>query len=67
MFPKDTRFKAHLTLGRVKSIKNKKTMKEKLEMKTEEMKFEVKEFKLIKSTLTPKGPVYETIEIYPLE
>jgi len=67
MFPKDNRFKAHLTLGRVKSVKNKEGMKEKLNLKTEEMKFEVKEFKLIKSTLTPEGPVYETLEVYPLE
>ncbi len=67
MFPKDERFKAHLTLGRVKSVKDKKTMQEKLKTKTEEIKFEVKEFKLIKSTLTPEGPIYETLETYSLE
>jgi len=67
MFPRDNRFKAHITLGRVKSVKDKQTMKEKLNMKMEEMKFEVKEFKLIKSTLSPEGPIYETIEIYHLE
>ncbi|MEM4244745.1 MAG: RNA 2',3'-cyclic phosphodiesterase [Candidatus Nanoarchaeia archaeon] len=67
MFPKDTRFKAHLTLGRVKSIRDKNAMKEKLKLKFNGMCFEVKEFKLIKSTLTPKGPIYETIEVYPLE
>lgn len=67
MFPKDERFKAHLTLGRVKSVKDKTAMKEKLKMRTEEMRFEVKEFKLIKSTLTPEGPMYETLETYHLE
>ncbi|MFH1210723.1 MAG: RNA 2',3'-cyclic phosphodiesterase [archaeon] len=67
MFPKDERFKAHLTLGRVKSVKDKKTMQEKLRIKTEEIKFEVKEFKLIKSTLAPEGPIYETLETYSLE
>ncbi len=67
MFPKDTRFKAHLTLARVKSIKDKNTVKEKLHMKIEPMKFDVEEFKLIKSTLIPEGPVYETLEVYTLE
>lgn len=67
MFPKDTRFKAHLTLGRVKSIKDKTAMREKLKMKFDEMKFEVEEFKLIKSTLAPEGPIYETIEEYHLD
>jgi 2'-5' RNA ligase len=67
MFPKDNRFEAHITLGRVKSIKDKAAMKEKLKKKAEEMKFEVKEFKLIQSTLTQEGPVYETLEVYPLE
>ncbi|MFH1332160.1 MAG: RNA 2',3'-cyclic phosphodiesterase [archaeon] len=67
MFPRDNRFKAHITLGRVKSIKDKQAMKEKLNMKMEEMKFEVEEFKLIKSTLAPEGPMYETLDIYSLE
>ncbi len=67
MFPKDNRFKAHVTLGRVKSVKDKKAIKERLELKTQDMKFEVKEFKMIKSTLTPEGPKYETLEMYSLE
>lgn len=67
MFPKDIRFKAHLTLVRVKSIKDKQAIKEKLHMKIEPMGFEVKEFKLIKSTLTPEGPIYKTVEVYTLE
>jgi len=66
MFGKDERFKAHLTIGRVKSVKDKAAIKEKLKIKTEEMKFELKDFKLIKSTLTPEGPVYETLEVYTL-
>ncbi len=67
MFPKDNRFSAHVTLGRVKSVKDKKAIKEKLGMKIEEMKFEVNEFKIIKSTLTPEGPKYETLGMYSLE
>ncbi len=67
MFPKDNRFSAHVTLGRVKSVKDKKAIREKLGMDIKEMKFEVKEFKIIKSTLTQEGPEYETLETYSLE
>lgn len=64
MFKKDTRFHAHITLGRVKFVKNKEKIKDLLKTEVPNLKFEVKEFKLIKSELTPEGPRYENIEIF---
>ncbi|MDP2908819.1 MAG: RNA 2',3'-cyclic phosphodiesterase [Nanoarchaeota archaeon] len=64
LFEKDLRFHAHITLGRVKFIKDKEIIKELLKTKIPALKFEVKEFKLIKSELTPKGPEYEDVEVF---
>ena len=67
LFPKDTRFHPHLTLARVKSIKDKKDFIEKLNKLTiKEIDFSVNSFKLIKSTLTPEGSVYEDIAEFAL-
>ncbi len=59
----DKPFKAHITLCRIKDIKDKKFFDEikKWENKTFEVPFEVY---LYKSTLTKKGPVYEKIYKY---
>lgn len=68
LFEKEKRFMSHLTIARVKSIKNKKEFLEELErIKFPEIKFRVKDFRLKKSTLSRKGPVYEDLEEYPLE
>lgn len=64
MFGKDLRFHAHITLGRVKFVENKEKIKELLKTKIPSLKFEVKEFKLIKSELTPNGPEYEDLEVF---
>jgi len=64
MFAKDLRFHAHITLGRVKFIQDRLMIKELLKTKVPSLKFEVKEFKLIKSELTPEGPKYEDIEVF---
>ena len=65
MFGCDLRFHPHLTLARVKFINNKKQAKDKINsLKTEEKSFNVDKFCLIKSTLTPEGPVYEVMEKY---
>lgn len=66
LIKKDKEFQAHLTLGRVKLIKNKKEFKEKLNLEIEKKKFEVTEFKLIKSELTKDGPKYTDLEVYTL-
>jgi len=52
-----------LTLCRVKNVMNKRTIKEFIE-KNRDVKmgeFEVKSVALVKSTLTRRGPIYETI------
>jgi len=64
MFGKETRFHAHITLGRVKFVKDKEKIKELLKTEIPKLKFEVKEFKLIKSELTSEGPKYEDLEIF---
>jgi 2'-5' RNA ligase len=63
LFNKEDNFHAHVTLGRVKFLKNKESFL-KLLKSTEVRKicFKVEYIELIKSELTPEGPVYETIE-----
>ena len=66
-FKKDFDFHPHITLARIKFIKQeeKQDFINKLkQIKIPEKEFEVKEFKLIKSELTREGPVYEDIKTY---
>lgn len=62
-FPKEERpFSAHLTLGRIKSPKNKSVLTEKLlTLEVLPKSCTVKSINLFKSTLTPEGPIYETL------
>jgi 2'-5' RNA ligase len=63
MFRKDKKFHPHLTLARVKFVKEKEKFIELIKsIKIEEKEFDVNEFKLIKSTLTKERPVYEVLE-----
>ncbi|MBI2208339.1 RNA 2',3'-cyclic phosphodiesterase [Candidatus Woesearchaeota archaeon] len=62
-FKKEKDFKAHITLGRVKYVKNKEQFLSKLKgIKVEKKNFRVDKFKLMKSTLTMQGPLYEAVE-----
>ena len=64
-FKKDTRFHPHLTLARVKFVEDKQGFIKNLkEIKIEKKAFQITEFKLIKSILTPEGPVYEDISVF---
>lgn len=68
LFNPEQRFMAHLTIARVKSMKNKKEFLEKLkEIKVSKIKFFVENFKLKNSVLKPEGPVYKDIEVYNLK
>lgn len=68
LFPGDQRFQAHLTLGRVKFVKNKNDFVEKFnKIEVNPIEFEIDEFKLMKSTLTKDGPIYEVLEVYKLK
>ncbi|MEE8359156.1 MAG: RNA 2',3'-cyclic phosphodiesterase [Candidatus Hydrothermarchaeales archaeon] len=62
-FKKEGRFKPHLTIGRVKSPRNKDKLAEIITtMKDKEVdKIKVDRVILKKSVLTPKGPIYTTL------
>jgi len=68
MFEKERRFMSHLTIARVKFLKNKNYFLGELDkIKIHPgLKFNVNNFELKKSTLTPEGPVYESLERYTL-
>jgi|SRR3989344_51529 len=63
---KEQRFSAHITLARIKSIKNKNKFIEKLETKVKPIKFKISSFELMKSILSKDGAKYETLETYSL-
>ncbi len=65
MFPKEKQFTPHLTIARVKMVEDKEQFAEQIKkLKVEPISFEVKEFKLIESTLTPEGPKYRDVAKY---
>ncbi len=68
-FPQDVgKFENHLTIARVKSIVNKASFKEKLKnLNVKNEKFSIENFHLIKSELTPKGPIYRKIASFNLK
>jgi 2'-5' RNA ligase len=62
IFTKEQDFHPHITLGRVKYVKDKSRFVSKIrEIKVEEHTILVKSFKLIKSTLKGEGPLYEDL------
>lgn len=67
IFPREERFKPHVTLGRVKFIESKDELKElkKLEVKRERYLIEC--FKLIRSELMKEGPIYRDVETFDLD
>ena len=65
LFKKEEDFKPHLTIARVKYIEDKKQFVDKLKrIKVDNKKIDVNNFKLVKSTLTPNGPIYEDLEVF---
>jgi len=62
--PKENQeFKTHITVARVYVIKDKKTFDEKyFNLRLGKLEFKIENFSLIKSELTPKGPIYRTLE-----
>lgn len=62
-FPKENRaFSTHFTLGRVKHIKDTQGFQRKVEqIQCPPLTQEIKSLILFKSTLTPKGPIYEKL------
>ena len=67
-FKKDKDFVAHITIGRVKFVRYKVELAMALkDLANEDFgEFEVNAIELKKSTLTPKGPIYETVARFEL-
>ncbi|MBI2557943.1 RNA 2',3'-cyclic phosphodiesterase [Candidatus Woesearchaeota archaeon] len=64
-FKKEKDFKAHITLARVKYPEDKKSFVERIKnIKFENKKMVVNNFRLVKSTLTPNGPVYDDLAVF---
>ena len=69
-FPRETRpFAPHLTLGRIKSVRDKNRLRNELQSirKIEPRTFEVRSIKLYKSQLTPEGSLYTVLEEFNLK
>lgn len=68
LFEKDGRFAVHVTLGRVKFVKDKKRFLDLLKnVKIPWESFTIKDFSLVKSELSKDGPKYTVLERYDLE
>ena len=64
-FAKEERFMGHLTIARVKYVKDAKGFKEYIDTtKLKKIKFMADKFKLMESELREMGPVYSIIEEY---
>lgn len=68
LFEREKRFMGHLTIVRVKDVKDKKKFVEELKkIKIPKMKFYVNNFYLRESNLTEEKPIYKTLEKFNLE
>lgn len=68
LFHPEKRFMSHLTIARVKDVKDNKLFLEELgKIKTQNLKFSVREFYLMKSELNEGGPIYTDIEAFRLQ
>ncbi|MCL5018245.1 MAG: RNA 2',3'-cyclic phosphodiesterase [Candidatus Pacearchaeota archaeon] len=68
LFEKEKRFMAHLTIARIKEIKNdKKFFAELNKIKIPKMNFIIEKFYLKKSVVRRPGPIYENLETYRLK
>lgn len=67
LFNKEDRFMSHITIARVKNVRDKKGLFDYLEsVRPKKIKFHVDKFFLKKSELLENGPEYEDIEKYDL-
>lgn len=65
LFRKEDRFMGHLTIARIKNIKNKKKFLEDIKkIKIPKMDFPVDSFNLKESILTKEKPIYKDLEIF---
>jgi 2'-5' RNA ligase len=67
LFNREERFMSHLTLARVKYVKDKVKFKDDInKLSIKKIEFEIGNFKLMKSELHPLGPNYECLGEYKL-
>ncbi len=63
MYPGEQKFQAHITLGRIKSIRREKDFFDSVSnIHIEKIPFQIDSFQLMKSDLTKNGPVYQTLQ-----
>lgn len=68
LFKIEERFMSHITIARVKHIRDKKAFIEYIRsMKPKKIRFPIRNFYLMESELKPEGPIYREIEKYKLE
>lgn len=68
LFKGETRFMSHITLARVKAVKERKDFLEKVsKLKAKWMEFPIEKFVLKESVLGKDKPAYQDLEIYELE
>jgi 2'-5' RNA ligase len=65
-FPKEKNFEPHLTIARVKFLKDKPGFLEKLRKAKFSSSFSAGSIELIESSLTPNGPIYKVISRFNL-
>ncbi|MEK6903507.1 MAG: RNA 2',3'-cyclic phosphodiesterase [Nanoarchaeota archaeon] len=66
-FPKEQRFMGHITIARVKQVKNKEKLLKVLKDININQQWNVDRFILKKSVLSAAGPTYQDLETYRLE
>lgn len=63
IFERDNRFAVHVTLGRVRAVKDREKFIRKLKsLKINKIKFKIENFYLVKSELTKEGHIYKILE-----
>jgi len=63
LFPNEQRFQAHITLGRIKSVRRREEFFQSIEnIQIEPKRFTIASFQLVKSELKSTGPKYTTLE-----
>ncbi len=67
LYPPEKRFMSHLTIARVKRVFNKELFLNELnKIEIPDLSFEVNNFRLKESKLTPNGPLYKTVKQFNL-
>lgn len=63
LFPGEQKFEAHITLGRIKSIRRKEDFYNSIKrIKLEQKNFQIDSFQIMRSELKKNGPTYKIIE-----